>query len=313
MTVLALGALLLFPACTDSGLEVSPTGSSIISLSFQNLPTLEGGLFYHAWAVQVEGGIYWGAPLGVFNSDAAGRLVDAETGEAITGEFQVKLFPDEVYGVRVSIEGSSTPVAQPSQTLLLGGEVSGDRIPLSLDHWLGFGRTLADEAGRYTLLTPTDDDPENERSGVWFVEVTGENPAAGLSLPALEEGNTGWEFEGWVEVGDILLSTGKFMDPGLPDSEDLHGDQGDGLAFPGQDFLLNPPAGTEFPLDLAGALLFVTMEPGGQLEVDPAAPSPFRIFQSRIPQGALAGTTYGIEFLSPSLPSGMATVTENVQ
>lgn len=313
MAVFSLVAALVLSACNDTGLEFSESGSSIITLSFQGLPVLDEGLHYHAWAVKMENGAFWGGPLGVFDVGEDGGFLDPVSGEPITGEFQVNLFPDEVFGVQVSIETSDTEVTQPSQALLLGGQLVGDEIPLSLEHWLGFGRSLGDLTGRFALLTPSDDDPDNELSGIWFVDYAGGSPSTGLSLPALPEEGEGWDYEGWIDTGENVLSTGRFLDPNLADSEDLHGALGGGLSYPGQDFLLNPPTGVEFPLDLSGATVFVTMEPRVELDPYPSAPFPLRVYQAQVPQEAQPGTTYALESLFNSLPTGTATVREDLQ
>lgn len=77
-------------------------------------------------------------------------------------------------------------------------------------------------------------------------------------LPALP---AEWAYEGWVTIDGVDVTTGRFSDPSTADDFDgFSGDQG-GPPWPGEDFLLNAPPGTTFPVDLAGMTTFVTIEP----------------------------------------------------
>ena len=305
MSILLLAATVLLPGCNDTGLEFQPAGSSIVELGFDGLSTLDGGLNYHAWVIRFSNGSYWGAPLGIFNIDDSGNLTDPATGGLLSGEFEAGLYPAEVYGVQISIELSDTLLTQPSGTFLLGGPVEGRTGNLSVAHWLGMAVNFEPMEGLFLLMTPSDEDPTNERSGLWFADNTTGEMLPGLFLPEAPEG---WDYEGWVVAGTDTLSTGKFVNANVRDTTDLHGGLSGSPAVPGQDFLYDPPQGVSFPLDLAGGQVFVTMEPWEEWDVAPERPFPFRLMSAQIPQDAEDRIPYVLESLFGEFPRGVVTV-----
>lgn len=302
---LLVAAALGLSACNDTGLEFEPAGSSIVELSFDRLPPLEGGLNYQAWVIHFNSGTYWGAPLGIFNIDESGNLVDPASGAPVSGEFDANLYPAEVYGIQVSIELTDSMVSQPSNTFLLGGPVEGRIGNLSVGHWLGMAVNLEPMEGVYLLMTPSDEDPSNERSGLWFADNATGEMVPGLFLPQAPEG---WDYEGWVVSAADTLSTGKFANPNARDTTDIYGGLSGSPSVPGQDFLFNAPEGTSFPMDLAGGSVFVTMEPWEEWDVAPGSPFPFRLMESQIPQDAGDRIPYALESLFPNFPRGVVTV-----
>lgn len=304
-TALTMATAFLLLGCNDTGLEFQPAGSSIVEIGFQGLPALEGGLNYQAWVIQFSNGSYWGAPLGIFNLDQNGNLVDPATDGPITGEFEANLYPAEVYGVQVSIELSDTVVKRPSGTFLLGGPVEGRTGKLSVGHWLGMAVNFEPMEGLYLLMTPSDEDPSNERSGLWFADNSTGGVLPGLFLP---EAPDGWDYEGWVVSGTDTLSTGKFANPNIADTTDLHGGLTGSPPVPGQDFLYDPPQGISFPLDLGGGSVFITMEPWEGWDVAPERPFPFRLMSAQIPQDADDRIPYVLESLFSEFPRGAVTV-----
>jgi len=58
---------------------------------------------------------------------------------------------------------------------------------------LRFPIDVREVAGSFILATPTDDNPANETSGVWFLNPAG-GPGQSLRLP---QPPAGWVFEGW--------------------------------------------------------------------------------------------------------------------
>ena len=304
-----MAGVLSLAGCNDTGLEFEPAGSSIIQLSFDGLEPLDGGLNYQAWVIRLNNGSYWGAPLGIFNMDGDGNLVDPSSGAPMSGDFPAKLYPAEVYGVQVSVELSDTTVSQPSSTLLLGGPVAGRTGNLSLAHWLGVAVDFEPMEGTFMLMTPSDGDSENERSGLWFGDNSTGEVLPGLFLPQAPQG---WDYEGWVVSGSDTLSTGKFALPNAGDTTDLFGGLSDTPAVPGQDFLFNPPQGISFPLDLAGGSAFLTLEPWEEWDVAPERPFPIRLMEAQIPQDAAAKVTYVLESRFPEFPTGVVTVKDPV-
>ncbi len=127
---------------------------------------------------------------------------------------------------------------------------------------------LASLGGKFFLRSPTDEAPgsinnDNDENGIWF-GTPGMPPTSGLTLPMLAPG---WVYEGWVVVpastGPIPLSTGTFTEFNKPDSGNPFGGTANnaGPPVPGEDFLLNAPAGVTFPLDVRGKLIVISIEP----------------------------------------------------
>lgn len=153
---------------------------------------------------------------------------------------------------------------------------------------------LSGAAGQYILATPTNGGSSDERAGVWYVLIP---RAPGLVLPVLPEGFT---YEGWVEADGAVLTTGRFDDPATPDDfAGFSGDQG-GPPLPGEDFLVSAPAGVTFPLDLAGARTFVTIEPDD--DPDPG-PSGLTLLAADIPPDAVDHTIYDMVPTLDTLPT----------
>lgn len=302
---LLYGALLLLGACSDDGLVFEEAGSSTVAFAVEGLAPLKGGLNYQAWVVKYDNYSYWGSPLGMFNINQSGQMVDPVADTVLSGAFSANLYPEEVYGVQVTVELSSEVVSQPSNSYLLGGTVYQGSASLTLDSWLGVGLNLSPMEGQYILKTPSDDDDGNELSGLWFVNARSGTEIAGLFLP---EAPDGWDYEGWVVLGTDTLSTGKFYSPNISDTTDIYGGITGAPPFPGQDFLYNAPEGLSFPLDLSGASVFVTMEPWNEWDVEPGSPFSLRLMEAAIPSDAIPGTTYDLISLFDALPTGTATV-----
>jgi hypothetical protein len=76
----------------------------------------------------------------------------------------------------------------PSDVHILAGDFSGDNASLTVGHGAAIGDDFSEAAGNYILATPTNGDETNENSGIWFLDLTGGSPAAGLTLPMLPAG-----------------------------------------------------------------------------------------------------------------------------
>ncbi len=150
---------------------------------------------------------------------------------------------------------------------------------------MDFGGPLA---ASYVFRTYSDDgDPlSNLESGIWFHarNIAGDDFRSTLNVPGIREA-AGFIYEGWVVYPDLLaapLSTGKFR---LPFVEDLSNPYMGPYWYPntpGEDFVANPPAGVEFPLNLVGnGKVVVTIEP--YPDPDPAEPFPFTLFEAPLP------------------------------
>jgi hypothetical protein len=308
-TFLVFGVLAVLPlaltGCSDDNDTTGPGGSSILNLSFQRLEPLDEGLNYQVWVVEETATTLRLYPVGIFNVNGAGQLVTPVSGTVITGGFEAPLDADDVWGIGITLETSNVVVSIPSYSFLLGGQMTNRVAQMSTDFPLGIGLDLSQVQGRYVLSTPTDEDGENELSGIWFMDPFQGPSAPGLVLPELLDG---WDYEGWVEVDGTPLSTGKFFRTDSGDESLLYNGPLPGLPVPGEDFLRNAPTGIEFPLDLSGGKVYITMEPWQQWDVAPGQPFYLRLLEGDIPAGANPNTVYGMTSVASQLPRGTATV-----
>ncbi len=187
----------------------------------------------------------------------------------------------------------------PSDAKILTGNFNGNVATL------GFESVVADlsiVSGQFFLATPTDDVADNDEFGVWFMDGL---TAPGLALPEL---GSGWKYEGWVDFGTKILSTGTFSKVDVTDDGNFFkGSGGTVPDFPGEDFLVIPSqiplTGITLPAAVTSRRVFITVEP--YLDNDPA---PFFIE----PLSATAGITTGpgnpVQMISNNaVPSGRAT------
>lgn len=174
----------------------------------------------------------------------------------------------------LSIEPKVDPDPAPAATKILAGDFSGKSAAVSS---IGIVGDFSAASGKYILATPTDTDDSNEASGVWFLDNTNAPPpVAGLTLPLLPDG---WKYEGWAVIGGQPITTGTFTkvaatDDAAPFSGPvaLPSPNGADGFFPGEDFLLNAPAGITFPTDLKGATIVISVEPSPD-----NSPAPFTL------------------------------------
>ncbi len=228
-----------------------------LSLNISGLEDLGSEYAYEGWII-VDG-----SPVttGVFTVDADGQL--SQTTFDID---QADLDAAETFVLTVEPSPDSDP--SPSSVHILAGDFSATSADLTIDHSAALGTSFADVAGDFILATPTDNDESNEASGVWFLNnSSASGPTAGLTLPQLP---TGWAYEGWAMVDGTPVSTGVFsLTTGSDDAGPYNGPNAS-PPFPGEDFLLNAPAGSTFPTDLTGGAAVISVEP-----VPDNSPAPF--------------------------------------
>lgn len=304
----AIALLLLLHGCDGGSGITDVEGSSTVTISVDGLRPIAGGLNYQAWLVHQRGSNTFGFPLVLFNIDGDGRMVDPAADTVLTGPFHADVDAGDALGVTISLEASNQLKETSSYTFILSGELAQGTATMTAEDFFALNRDFSNATGRFVLTTPTDEDPDNDLNGLWFMNPTSNSVEAGLVLP---EAPNGWTYEGWVDVNGQAVSTGKFVWPNLPDSTAFYSAiGGEPPLFPGEDFLFNEPQGVEFPLDLSGASVFVTIEPWQQWDVYPEEPFFLRILEGQIPASPAALTPYQMTSLRSQLPTGTATIQE---
>ncbi len=221
---------------------------SDLNLDISGLENLGDDYMYEGWVI-VDG-----SPVttGVFSVDDSGAL-SATTFSVVTTDLAAAT------SFVLSIEPTVDPDPAPAETKLLIGDFTGNAAMVSSN---GIVADLTTSAGSYILATPTDLDETNEYSGVWFLDNSTGTAVAGLDLPEL---SAGWVYEGWVVIGGVPVSTGTFTDPAMADdnaaTSPYKGADNDGPGYPGEDYVMGSAAGVDFPIDLRGSTVVVSVEP----------------------------------------------------
>ena len=275
-------------------LGISTQAQNILSFEQNGLEPLANGFHYEGWL------IIDGAPVttGKFNVNADGDLVDLDNRVIGSSAFIVPENAQDASLVVLTIEPAGDVDTIPAATKYLGGAIVDGLANLSIDAAPALGNDFSEASGSYILATPTNGNDNDENSGVWFLDLSSGSPSAGLNVPELP---AGWEYEGWVVVDGQPISTGRFTDPAAADDfSGFSGDQG-GPPFPGEDFLSNAPEGINFPLDLSGAPVVISVEPSPD---DSAAPFAFKPLVGVSPEGAQDHFTYSLD----NKAAGAATV-----
>ena len=265
---LAFTIATLFIACSDDNETVATTGDLTVDLT--GLEELGSDFVYEGWL------IVNGSPVS-------------------TGTFTSVSFP-QTYTVGIDdLESASTFVLSiepavdsdpaPAATKILAGDFSGNSASVSSTGIVG---DFSASWGKYILATPTDADDTNEASGVWFLDNSGAAAVAGLGLPTLTDG---WKYEGWVVLNGTPVSTGTFLAVDAADdnaaTSPYKGTLGNGPGFPGEDYVTGSAAGVDFPTDLKGATIVISVEPSPD---NSAAPFTLKPLAHVVPADAMNHT-----------------------
>ncbi|MFZ0390972.1 MAG: T9SS type A sorting domain-containing protein [Calditrichia bacterium] len=275
--------------------------STTVQLSFNDLPALANGYHYEGWAI-VDG-----MPIstGKFNVDLNGDLVDLNGIMIPNGEFKVNRNINSATAIVLTIEPPNDTDPAPAHTHFLAGDVSGSMASLSVGHGAALGDDFTGAMGNYILATPTNGPNTDENSGIWFLDLTSGSPMQGLNLPVLPDG---WAFEGWTVINGMPVTSGKFLKADSQDWADPYSSNLPGPPFPGEDFLLNAPAGLTFPTDIAGGTAVISIEP---MPDDDPAPFALKPLVGDIPANAVDHFTYSMNNNAGVFPTGSATLIFN--
>lgn len=280
---------------TDSGSKTEAPKLRM-TVNTDKLSPLKEGFTYKVW---LKVGLEYVASDG-FNVTSNGQFT-TPFGESRDKSFVLASDVKDAELVLISVEGKTGNAVTPSSSIVLAADVTGSEVQLTTAHALALGSSLAGKSGQLTIMTPSDTDAANEAYGVWFLTVSNGVMSPGLTLHAL---NPGWIYEGWVEVGGHVYSTGTFSSTNNTDNHQPHSFN-DVPQFPGEDFLLNPPTGVTFPLNLGGAVVTITAEP---VPDDSFEPSGIKVLSAQLPSTVQGGAVYQLSGAGAVLPTATVTI-----
>jgi hypothetical protein len=283
---------LVLIGCSDNDDGIQTPSLSNLKLDLSGLEDLGPDYVYEGWIIVNE------APIttGTFTVDGSNNLsetsfmVDAEMLESATAFV-------------LSIEPTVDPDPLPSQTKILSGSFEENRAVIGINDQVG---DFSNASGTFFLRSPTDESDGmnngNDEYGIWF-GTPGMPPTPNFSLPTLPNG---WIYEGWVVVeGFGPITTGQFTDASAQTADNLAPFSGpnSGPPIPGEDFFENAPNGLDFPLDIRGRTVVVSVEP-----FPDNSPSPFLLK----PLVGMAGqetapATHNLGLNAASFPNGTVT------
>lgn len=281
-------------ACEDT---MSPR-RDVLALAFTGLEPLANGFHYEGWAITASGAV----STGKFNVGTGGVLVTVGGAAIPNGEFATDVDLDAATAIVITIEPAGDVDAVPAATKVLAGALANRSGALQISATQALGTDFATATGKFILATPTDGMNNNETSGIWFLELVNGSPGVGLVLPTLP---TGWRYEGWAVINGTPVTTGTFSSATAADASAPFSGPQPGPPFPGEDFLVNAPAGLTFPTNLSNGMAVISVEP-----VPDDSPAPFTIkpLIRAIPANAADHVTFAMNLNAASFPSGMATV-----
>lgn len=278
----------ILAACDNDSDDPQPTTANL-ELNLNGLEDLGADYVYEGWI------IVNGAPVstGTFTVDGNGNLSATSFQVDATALSTATTFV-------LTIEPTNDPDPAPAATKLLSGDFAANTAEVTINDQVG---DFANASGTFFLRTPTDEadgvNNGNDIYGVWF-GTPGMPPTPSLELPELPDG---WIYEGWVVVdGFGPLTTGQFEDASaqVADLSAPFSEVNPGPPIPGEDFFLNAPNGVDFPLDIRGRTIVVSVEP-----VPDNSPAPFLLKPLVGVSGQeTAPATHDLSLNAASFPSG---------
>ena len=287
--LILIGIAFLIIGCDDESNSVESTTSSL-GVNISGLEDLGSSAMYEGW-IMVDGSP---KTTGTFSVDAAGKL----------SETSFEIDSDDLTSATafiLTIEPNPDPSPNPSDVHILAGDFSGSNASLSVGHGAALGDDFSSISGKYILATPTNGADTDEKSGIWFLDLSSGSPAVGLDLPTLP---AGWKYEGWTVINGVPVTSGTFTSVNTIDDSDSFSSTQGGPPFPGEDYLVNAPMGLTFPTNLAGGTAVISIEP------DPDnSPNPFTLkpLVKMIPADAADHVTYSMDKNLGSFPTGTVT------
>ena len=323
--ILLLFSLFIFSCDMKEVLSVDEQVSQV-SFTLNGLNVLGATHQYEAWMLYDSLDIELSQSLGIIDITSDGQEYDA-TLNVPMGLIQ------KSKAIIVTIE-QKPPLAlnkiakvNPSSFVVLAAKFVANNGTFSVGDEFLLGHDFPNASANYEINTPTDPSMATPRSGIWFVNYdttitetkddmgniidrdTTITQMAGLDLPDLP---SGWTYEGWVDFGGTLVSTGKFTSAMSADDENPYSGAGTAYPFPGEDFLQNAPAGITFPTDLAGKEVMIKLTPSHP----EGSNQPYEItaFKVTIPSNVASGegNIYKLENNYASFPKGTLNLITNI-
>lgn len=277
----------LFAVACKEDEEETMNPTTTLELAIEGLEDLGPDYVYEGW-MMVNG-----APVttGRFTVNASGDL--SKTSFALSGE---QLSAATAFILTIEPAVGDDPA--PSDVHILAGDFSGNSGSMTTADPRAIGTGFGSVAGTYILATPTNDNMDDEYSGVWFLDNSSGSPMTGLTLPALP---SAWKYEGWVVINGVPVSTGTFSSAMGADSFGGFSGNNGAPPFPGEDFLVNAPAGLNFPVDVRGGTVVISVEP---VPDNSAAPFAIKPLAHMTPADAMVHSAIGMLQNLESIPSG---------
>ncbi len=271
--------MILVASCGDDGNgPVGPGPYNAIKLNIFEPDPLNAGYVYHLWAM-TSSGASLSAEAAAWSSVAtflaipqgAEQTADIQTpgGAQVANNTLVGLAVnwEEVDSIYVTIEPADGSPTSPQGPVYLVAAVP-DSLELQTIGGLETQVDVTGIGGSFTLATPTDNNPDNDTSGVWFLRPF-DPPTPSLTINDLP---SGWQYESWAWHEETWLSMGTFTEAQGQDSGNPYSGQNDAPDFPGEDFLNTPTGEWVF---VQGDSVMITLEPIP--DTDPDAQFSFRI------------------------------------
>ncbi|OAD40768.1 anti-sigma factor [Polaribacter atrinae] len=260
-----------FVACSDDEDNNSVPTTGSLTVDFTGLEVLGADFVYEGWL------IVNGSPV------STGTFTSVDFPQTYTvGIDDLQAATTFVLSIEPAGETGADALA-PAATKILAGDFSGDTANVNSDNIVvdatGDILGLGSSWGKYILATPTDNDDTNEASGIWFLDNTNDPTISGLGLPTLTDG---WKYEGWVVIDGTPVSTGTFTAVDAADdnaaTSPYKGSVGNGPDYPGEDYVTGSAAGVDFPTDLKGKTVVISVEPSPDNSTAPFTLKPLAHF-----------------------------------
>jgi hypothetical protein len=295
--LIVLFSIIIFSLTGCDYFENSETpNSATIEVNLTALPAVPDTMTFVAWFAK-DDSKFKPIRVSTFDADANGSVyfkLEQPLGYLV--DAQILQFTIE----RKAVANDSG--LTPSNRIILSGRFKDGTCDLDLGETVDH---LNSTSAFYTLSTPTNGPNTDELSGVWFVDslTNAGSSVAGLKLPVLY---SGWRYEGWAEINGTYVSTGRFSNPKAADLFKGYSSTSSGYPFPGEDFLLNAPAGLTFPTDLSGQKIFVSLE-WNDGKTSGMTPN-IKLFSATVQNPAQSGKSYEMQKTNDLLPNGSAKI-----